>query len=92
MGFLLLGGPGETKQTVLESLEFVNSLALEMVKVTIGIRIYPDTELALHAKRAGKISSDDNLLYPKFYIENDIEAWIRKTVGEWMKERPNWIY
>lgn len=92
MGFLLLGGPGETRQTVLESLEFVDSLALEMVKVTIGIRIYPDTELALHAKRAGKISSDDNLLFPKFYIENDMEAWIRKTVGEWMKDRPNWIY
>lgn len=92
MGFLLLGGPGETRQTVLESLEFVDSLALEMVKVTIGIRIYPNTELALHAKRVGKISSDDNLLFPKFYIENDMEAWIRKTVGEWMKKRPNWMY
>ena len=75
-----------------ESLEFVDSLALEMVKVTIGIRIYPDTELARHAKRIGKISPDDSLLYPKFYIENDMEAWIRKTVDEWMRERPNWIY
>jgi radical SAM superfamily enzyme YgiQ (UPF0313 family) len=92
MGFLLLGGPGETRQTVLESLEFVDSLALEMVKVTIGIRIYPNTEIALHAKRIGKISADDNLLYPRFYIENDMEAWIRKTVDEWMKDRPNWIY
>jgi radical SAM superfamily enzyme YgiQ (UPF0313 family) len=92
MGFLLLGGPGETKQTVLESLEFVDSLALEMVKVTIGIRIYPDTELALHAKWVGKISSDDNLLFPKFYIENEMEAWIRQTVGEWLRDRPNWVY
>jgi radical SAM superfamily enzyme YgiQ (UPF0313 family) len=92
MGFLLLGSPGETRQTVLESLEFVDSLALEMVKVTIGIRIYPDTELARHAKRIGKISPDDSLLYPKFYIENNMEGWIRKTVDDWMKERPNWIY
>jgi len=92
MGFLLLGGPGETRQTVLESLEFVDSLALEMVKVTIGIRIYPNTEIALHAKRVGKIAPDDSLLYPRFYIENNLEAWIRKTVDEWMKERPNWIY
>ena len=80
-----------SKQTVLESLEFVDSLALEMVKVTIGIRIYPDTELAHHAKRAGKVPSDDNLLFPKFYIENDMEVWIRETVGEWMQDRPNWI-
>jgi radical SAM superfamily enzyme YgiQ (UPF0313 family) len=92
MGFLLLGGPGESRKTVLESLEFVDSLALEMVKMTIGIRIYPDTELAIHAKRAGKISSDDNLLFPKFYIENDMEIWLRKTVGVWMKNRPNWIF
>ena len=92
MGFLLLGGPGETKQTVLESLEFVDSLALEMVKVTIGIRIYPNTELAVHARQTGKISPDDNLLFPRFYIEDGMEEWIRHTVNAWMKNRPNWIH
>jgi radical SAM superfamily enzyme YgiQ (UPF0313 family) len=92
MGFLLLGGPGETRQTVLQSLEFADSLSLEMVKVTIGIRIYPDTELANHARRTGKIKLDDNLLFPKFYIENGMEAWIRETVGAWMKDRPNWTF
>ncbi|HEA69515.1 MAG TPA: radical SAM protein [Desulfobacterales bacterium] len=92
MGFLLLGGPGETRQTVLESLEFADSLALEMVKVTIGLRIYPDTELAFYARRTGRISPEDNLLLPQFYIENGTEAWIRQTVDAWMKDRPNWIY
>jgi len=92
MGFLLLGGPGETRQTVLESLEFADSLALEMIKVTIGLRIYPDTELAFYARRTGLISPDDNLLYPQFYIENGMEAWIRQTVEAWMKDRPNWIH
>ena len=92
MGFLLLGGPGETQHTVQESLEFVDSLGLEMVKVTIGIRIYPGTELAFHARRTGKISPDDSLLFPQFYIENGMEAWIRQTVGAWMKDRPNWIH
>lgn len=92
MGFLLLGGPGETSQTVMESLQFADSLGLEMVKVTIGIRIYPDTEIARHAKRVGKLSPDDNLLSPRFYIENGMETWIRKIVEECMKDRPNWIY
>ncbi|KKK67406.1 hypothetical protein LCGC14_2954390, partial [marine sediment metagenome] len=46
MGFLLLGGPGETMQTVHESLSFADSLSLQAVKVTAGIRIYPDTPLA----------------------------------------------
>jgi radical SAM superfamily enzyme YgiQ (UPF0313 family) len=92
MGFLLLGGPGETRQTVLESLEFVDLLALEMVKVTIGLRIYPGTELASQARQTGKISSDDNLLFPKFYIEDEMEAWMRETVDAWMQDRPNWIH
>ena len=46
MGFLLLGGPGETRETVRESLAFADSLDLESVKVTAGIRIYPHTALA----------------------------------------------
>ena len=91
MGFLLLGGPGETRQTVQESLEFVDSLGLEMVKVTIGIRIYPNTELARHAARIGKISPEDNLLFPTFYIEGGLEAWLRLTLEAWVKDRPNWI-
>jgi len=91
-GFLLLGGPGETRPTVTESLRFADSLALEMVKVTIGIRIYPGTELARHAMRVGKVSADDNLLSPRFYIENGLEAWLRKIVAEWMQDRPNWIH
>ena len=41
MGFLLLGGPGETKETVRQSLAFADSLHLDMLKLTVGIRIYP---------------------------------------------------
>jgi radical SAM superfamily enzyme YgiQ (UPF0313 family) len=36
-GFLLLGGPGETRETVEQSLEFADSLELEAMKVTAGI-------------------------------------------------------
>ena len=92
MGFLLFGSPGETKQTVKESLEFVDSLNLNLVKVTIGLRIYPYTTLSDHAREIGAISYDDNLLRPKFYIENDLENWIRMKVGDYVEERPNWIY
>jgi radical SAM superfamily enzyme YgiQ (UPF0313 family) len=92
MGFLLLGGPGENRQTVMESLKFVDSLELDMVKVTVGVRIYPDTEIARHAKQIGALSADDKLLSPRFYIEDGMEAWLRKVVREWMRDRVNWIY
>jgi radical SAM superfamily enzyme YgiQ (UPF0313 family) len=92
MGFLLLGGPGETRDTVLESLRFAGSLDLDMGKITIGVRIYPETRIARHARRVGKLSYDDDLLHPRFYLEDGMESWTRAVVGEWMKDHPHWIY
>ena len=43
-GFLLLGGPGETRESVEESLQFADSLNLDALKVTAGLRIYPECE------------------------------------------------
>jgi radical SAM superfamily enzyme YgiQ (UPF0313 family) len=90
LGFLLLGGPGETRETVEESLAFADSLALDAMKISIGIRIYPYTELAQAAVADGLISPDDDLLLPRFYMVPGLEAWLRETVGEWMKTRPQW--
>jgi len=91
MGFLLLGGPGETKETANESLVYADSLGLEAMKITIGIRIYPNTPLAQTAIKEGLIKADDNLLFPKFYITRGLESWLRKTVKAWMNTRPNWV-
>jgi radical SAM superfamily enzyme YgiQ (UPF0313 family) len=90
MGFLLLGGPGETRQTVEESLEFADSLELETVKVTAGIRIYPDTALATAARAEGVIGLGDDLLLPKFYLAAGLEGWIEDKIADWMNRRPNW--
>jgi radical SAM superfamily enzyme YgiQ (UPF0313 family) len=91
MGFLMLGSPGETRRTVLDSLEFVDSLQLDAVKISVGLRIYPYTVLAEHARKVGMISKDDPLLLPQFFIEGGLEDWIRLTIAEFVKDRPNWI-
>ena len=91
MGFLLFGGPGETKETAKESLAFADSLALEAMKITIGIRIYPHTALAQTAIKEGLIKADDNLLIPKFYIAKGLQVWLQETVKAWMETRPHWI-
>jgi radical SAM superfamily enzyme YgiQ (UPF0313 family) len=91
MGFLLLGGPHETRETVLESLRFVDSLNLEAMKITVGIRIYPMTALAAQAVSEGYIQADDDLLRPVFYIREGLEDWLRQTVSQWAADRPNWI-
>ncbi len=80
MGFLLLGGPGETRETVEESLAFAASLKLEALRVTVGIRIYPGTPLARRAVEEGVVSSEDDLLFPRFYLAPGLEPWIHERV------------
>jgi radical SAM superfamily enzyme YgiQ (UPF0313 family) len=80
-GFLLLGGPQETRETVEESLEFAESLHLDMLKVTTGIRIYPGTRLASVAIADGLIRAHDNLLFPRFYMANSLRDWLPQRVA-----------
>lgn len=90
-GFLLLGGPGETRESVEESLYFADSLKTEAMKITVGIRIYPHTALHRIAIDEGVVSPDENLLHPKFYIARGLRGWLDETVNEWMAMRPNWM-
>ncbi|MBW1980254.1 MAG: radical SAM protein [Deltaproteobacteria bacterium] len=91
LGFLLLGHPGETRRTAEESLVFADSLNLELIKVTCGIRIYPYTSLARAALAEGMLAADDDLLQPRFYLVKGLEQWLPETVRTWMDERPHWV-
>lgn len=91
MGFLLFGGPGETKSSVEKSLTFADSLPLDALKITVGIRIYPNTMLTKIAVDEGLISPNDDLLYPRFYLTKGLEDWLHETVKEWMNKRSHWI-
>jgi len=90
MGFLLLGGPGETRGTVEESLSFVDSLSLDALKLTLGIRIYPNTPLARRAATEGRIAPEDDLLFPRFYMAEGLDTWLRETADALLSERPHW--
>jgi len=85
MGFLLLGGPEETRETVEASLDFADSLQLDLLEITVGIRIYPDTPLAVRARAEGLLAPDDDLLRPRFYLAEDIKDWITPRVTEWAR-------
>lgn len=91
MGFLLLGGPGETRGTVAESVSFAESLKLESVKLTAGIRIYPNSALAKEAVRRGLLPPDSNLLYPTFFLEPELNGWLQEEVVRLAKENDAWV-
>ncbi|MBI5536844.1 MAG: radical SAM protein [Deltaproteobacteria bacterium] len=80
-GFLLLGGPGESRASVEQSLDFAQSLSLDFLKITVGIRIYPGTRLAERAVKDGMLDPGDDLLMPRFYLAPDLEPWIQQRVA-----------
>ena len=87
-GFLLLGGPGETRESVLASLAFADSLHLGILKLTVGIRIYPETELERLARAKGMLEEGDDLLMPRFYLAPELREWLPAIVREWMTNAP----
>lgn len=70
MWFFMLGGPGETEETILETFEFIDEYIFEedMVHITEGIRIIPNTELYDFAVKEGVISKNDSVIDPMFYV------------------------
>jgi radical SAM superfamily enzyme YgiQ (UPF0313 family) len=91
MGFLLLGGPGETRATVEESLVFADSLNLDSLKISAGVRIYPGTPLAKQAIEKGMVASPRELLFPRFYLEEGLGDWLRDNLKQWASIRSHWI-
>ena len=87
-GFLLLGGPGETKDTVEESLSFAASLNLDYLKITAGLRIYPETPLARTALAEGVIKPDEDLLWPRFYMAPQLRDWLPERVATYQASLP----
>lgn len=73
---LLLGGPGENRETVEESVAFFDSLHPEYITVTVGIRLYPGIPLVKRAIEEHLIEPDDDLFWPRFYVSPEIRGWI----------------
>jgi hypothetical protein len=74
-----------------ESLAFVRALNLTALKITLGARIYPHTRLAKIAVEEGLLSSDDDLLFPRFYMASGLEDWLRRILEERIKENKTWM-
>ena len=90
--FLLMGGPGETPETVQESVTFLEQYNPFLVNLTVGIRIYPGTPLHRLALAEGVVSPSDNLLWPHFYLSPAVSDWIWDYLPEVRARHPNWIF
>jgi radical SAM superfamily enzyme YgiQ (UPF0313 family) len=86
----LLGGPGETRATVMETIRFARRTLRkgDVAFFNVGIRIYPGTELEAIAREEGVLSlSAQEMLEPVFYFHPGLDpVWtldqVRRTAAE----------
>ena len=78
----LVGGPGETRETLEETLRFAASRLErgDAVYLTVGLRIYPGTTLHRIAREEGVVAPGDPLLVPRFYFSRalGVEATVAR--------------
>lgn len=90
--YFLLGGPGENKQTLQDTLNGVDKLEKSVFFFFCGIRIYPHTALYNVALREGQIKASQNLLPPVFYRSPHISGKeIMQLVENHADGRFNWL-
>ncbi len=89
--YILFGGPGETRETVLESFTLMDELEPTAVIAMTGIRIYPGTPLHGTALDEGVIHAGTNLLEPVFYLSPAVRDELATLVACEAVKRKNWV-
>lgn len=90
--YFLLGGPGETAETVDETLDAIEHLKKTVLFFFTGIRIYPHTGLYDTALKEGKLTEETSLLKPLYYESDAIShSMIEQQVTRRCGKRINWI-
>ena len=91
----MFGGPGETKETVRETLAFANECVrdTDAAFFNVGIRIYPGTPLERVAREDGVLRIPaGEMLAPVFYVSLQVELkWLVRELREAANRNMNFI-
>jgi len=79
---LLIGGPGETRQTVRETIDLMKEVSPDRVGASVGVRIYPGTTLAAQVEAAGfrndnpelygAVTGNEDYAEPVYFLSADL--------------------
>jgi radical SAM superfamily enzyme YgiQ (UPF0313 family) len=90
--FLILGGPGETRETLTHTFNNSQYLSNSVFMAVVGIRIYPGTSVFVQAVKDGLIGREADLLKPAYYVAPGLgpdEIFAQLT--QFARSSPNWI-
>ena len=92
--FFMLGAPGETMNTVRETLEFCEEHVppTDMVLFSTGIRVYAGTPLERTCKDMGWFAENDPLFEPSWFLSPKLDLnELYGTLVKAAQRHPNWM-
>ncbi|VGO12051.1 Tryptophan 2-C-methyltransferase [Pontiella desulfatans] len=91
--YYMFGGPGETKETVLEGIENIRNLEQTANFMFMGIRILPGTGLMKIAQREGLVTDKTDIVEPIYYISKEVDRdWLETTLTEGFADKFNCVF
>lgn len=98
---LLLGGPGETRETLREVIDFCREIDVPRVGTNCGIRIYPGTALSRQVLEQGPLQENPNLegrlegneelLYPVFFVSHEMGRGWQEDLASLVRDDPRFL-
>lgn len=98
---LLMGGPGETFETIRHTIEFMRKLEPDCVGIAVGVRVYEGTRMAGLVRTLSESGSKsgvygsvvDNLqfLKPVFYVSPDLGSNVMQYIQEVIGDDPRFF-
>jgi radical SAM superfamily enzyme YgiQ (UPF0313 family) len=96
---LLVGGPGETKETLKMTIKRTKQLDIPLVGIAAGLRIYPGTSLS-RSVASGEINEGVfptkpkavNLWEPTFYLSPHLNKDIAGSISELINHDPRFLF
>jgi radical SAM superfamily enzyme YgiQ (UPF0313 family) len=82
---LLLGSPGETRESIIRTIDLMRHAEPAQVGVALGVRVYPGTELASLVKREALkpgLSGGNNLAKPLFFMEPAVASFASELLDQ----------
>jgi radical SAM superfamily enzyme YgiQ (UPF0313 family) len=88
--FLILGGYGETEDTLNETFENSMKIDFSVYFPFIGMRIYPNTKLFEIAMKEGRIKTESSIIEPVYYISDQVDLGTIKERA--LATKKKWVF
>jgi radical SAM superfamily enzyme YgiQ (UPF0313 family) len=92
---LLLGAPGETRESIARTIGLMRLSGADRIGVTVGVRVYPGTRLAMRIQREdlrnGLVGGSD-FTHPVFFLEPGIAPTVFDHLDALVGKDPRFLF